>query len=101
VTAKNNFANPSKDAFLEARVVGIGIKEITITLRQSEEEGISYESRQHGVAYEDCQKLTYGPTEVADMVDLEELNEPELLYNLKRRYINDSIFTYCGIVFPI
>ncbi len=30
------------------------------------------------------------------MVDLEELNEPELLYNIKRRYVNDFIFTYCG-----
>ena len=30
------------------------------------------------------------------MVDLEELNEPELLYNLKRRYFRDHIFTYCG-----
>ena len=48
------------------------------------------------MAYDDCQKLTYGPADVADMVDLEELNEPELLYNLKRRYVNDLIFTYCG-----
>jgi myosin heavy subunit len=41
-------------------------------------------------------KLTYGPTDVPDMVDLEELNEPELLFNIKRRYTNDMVFTYCG-----
>lgn len=31
------------------------------------------------------------------MVDLEELNEPELLFNIKRRYVIDMIFTYCGM----
>ena len=41
-------------------------------------------------------KLTYGPSDVSDMVDLEELNEPELLFNIKRRYMTDMIFTYCG-----
>lgn len=71
VTAKPTFANPTKDAFLEARVVGISTKEITISLRQGEEESIHYDSRQHTVGYEDCQKLTYGPSDVADMVDLE------------------------------
>jgi hypothetical protein len=71
VTAKPAFTNPSKDAFLEARVVAIAPKEITIALRQVEEEGIHYDSRQLTVAYEDCQKLTYGPSDVPDMVDLE------------------------------
>jgi hypothetical protein len=52
-------------------VVGINAKEIMINLRQGEEEGIHYDSRQHSVGYEDCQKLTYGPSDVADMVDLE------------------------------
>lgn len=98
VTAKPNFHNPSKDAFLEAKVIAIAPKEITISLRQPEEEGIVYDNKQFNVAYEDCQKLTYGACDVADMVDLEELNEPELLFNLKRRYINDLIFTYCGIL---
>ena len=43
-----------------------------------------------------CLKCTYGPNDVSDMVDLEELNEPELLWNIKRRYDNDLIFTLCG-----
>lgn len=71
VTAKPAFANPSNDAFLEACVVGISPKEIAINLRQGEEEGVHYDCRPHAVAYEDCQKLTYGPSDVPDMVDLE------------------------------
>lgn len=48
------------------------------------------------VGLERCLKCTYGEADVSDMVDLEELNEPELLWNIKRRYVNDEIFTLCG-----
>lgn len=30
------------------------------------------------------------------MVDMENLNEAELLYNIKQRYLNNDIFTYVG-----
>jgi myosin heavy subunit len=58
---------------------------------------MAYDEKRYTASYDECQKLTYGSNDVPDMVDLEELNEPELLFNLKRRYLSDSIFTYCGI----
>lgn len=51
-------------------MVNITAKEIQVNLRQVDEEGLSYDSKQYSVPYEDCQKLTYGANDVSDMVDL-------------------------------
>jgi hypothetical protein len=70
VNAKAGLPNPSDDAFLEAKVVDIKPKEIIVVLRQKEDELNPYSFKDYPVPYEDCQKLTYGPHDVSDMVDL-------------------------------
>ena len=83
-----SYPNPFEDAFLEGQLVDNNDKEVTIDLVDS--------MQRVKAPMQNVLKLTYGPNDVADMVDLEELNEPELLFNTKRRYVADQIFTYCG-----
>lgn len=90
VQSMPQYPNPDEDAFLEAKVVDNNEKEVTVDLVDS--------MQRVKAPIQNVLKLTYGPNDVADMVDLEELNEPELLYNTKRRYLADQIFTYCGTV---
>lgn len=68
VKALPQYPNPYEDAFLEGKVADISDKEVTIDLAESE--------TRVKAPIENVLKLTYGPNDVSDMVDLEELNEP-------------------------
>lgn len=81
--------NP-EDVFLEAKVIDFREDSDKVQVQLLDQQAPM------ATTLDNCFKLTYGATDVSDMVDLEELNEPELLFNIKRRYLNDTIFTYCG-----
>ena len=85
-----NVSKNLEDVFLEAKVVKFSEDSNKIEVRLMGHSDTIITSLDH------CLKLTCNGDAVSDMVDLEELNEPELLFNIKRRYFKDTIFTYCG-----
>jgi len=82
----------SDDAFREGEIISLENKKVKV----------KYSQGKTGPAEVDVSMVfpkndyKFHPDGYDDMVDMENLSDAELLYNVQKRFVNDQIFTYVG-----